>query len=360
MELFGIELIQFRNYEKISLHFEKPLIFFIGDNGSGKTNLLEAIGYLSFAKSFRMNTDEEVLAWNQKFFSIHAKLQKQNVDYQVQYGFQVEPQRRKKIKINEDTILKKEEYLGFFPIIILSPNDLKLIDDGDVERRKYIDQIIAFQDKYYTKSLLDYSKIIKNRNLLLKNKASDSEIHAWNEPLLKTAQVIIEKRKETLETLNVFYREDVQKISDKKDVFEIIYHPKSPYDTLKENLLKSLEKDRAIGYTSVGPHRDKIFIGFEGKDLTEFGSQGQKRSTAISLKIASYLLLEAKLRFKPILLIDDIIRELDIRRRENFLSLIMNCGQAFFTTTDLEGISQYVGERRENIQIFHVSSGTVS
>ncbi|MCG9875256.1 MAG: DNA replication/repair protein RecF [Leptospiraceae bacterium] len=360
MILKRIVLKNFRTYKDLSLEFHSRLIFFIGDNGEGKTNLLESISLLSFLKSFRGNSDDEMLMWNENTFYIGSLCQADD-DFKLEYGFEKEPIRRKKIKLNNDIFKKQSDAFGLLPCVVLSPKDLIIIEGSHAERRKFIDSLISLLHKPYLDELLEYNRILKQRNITLKKQFNDLKmIDVYNSMLADKDESIRNKRKEIIEELNFHYQKALGNLSGGKDNFTLIYKPNvDSKEKFLEKIQTNYQKDIRLGYTTVGSHRDEIFIGRDDKDILEFGSQGQKRSSVISLKTASFELIRKKIGTDPILLIDDVIRELDIKRREFFVDLIRECGQAFFTTTDLEGIQDYIGNLDESRQIYHVKNGSM-
>lgn len=362
MYLKRISLTNFRNHTETNLEFNSRLIFFIGNNGEGKTNLLESISLLSFLKSFRESDENQLLMWDSAFTFIKAEFEARGEDYLFEYGIQNEISKRKKIKINGELIKKISDSVGYFRSVILSPPDIKIIEAGNIERRKFLDAFISSTNQNYLNHLIEYNHILKQRNSTLKKeKLSEKEIEIWNEPLIEREAEISSERKKTINRLNEYFQKNLLSLSQGKDQFQIYYKPNVQNKEEHLNkLTKNIRKDLAIGYTSCGNHRDDIPIGFVDKDLSHFGSQGQKRSAVIALKTACFQMIKDETGEAPILLIDDIIRELDVKRREYFLNLISECGQAFFTTTDLEGIKEYMGTLDIQREIFEVKEGKVT
>ncbi len=362
MYLRRIALQNFRNHEQTTLDFKSRLIFFIGNNGEGKTNLLESISLLSYLKSFRESDENQLLKWDSPFTFVRAEFEAGGEDFVFEYGIEKGQFKRKKIKINGEVIKKVSDSVGYFRSVILSPPDIQIIESGNVERRRFLDSFISSTNKSYLHHLIEYNRLLKQRNHALKKEtATDKEIEIWNEPLIERDSEIRKIRSQTISRLNVFFEKNLNLLSQGKDPFHITYKPNVlSEENHRERLIGNLRKDRAIGYTSCGGHRDDIPIGFDDKDLSSFGSQGQKRSAVIALKTASFQMILEDTGEAPVLLIDDIIRELDVKRREYFLNLILECGQAFFTTTDLEGIKEYVGNLEIDKEIFVIQNGKVS
>lgn len=352
-------LQNFRTYENTVLDFKTRLVFFIGENGEGKSNLLEAFSILSSLKSFRGNTDDEVLQWDKNHYFIACLMSEQEEDSKLEIGFEVQPRRRKKIKLNGDQFRRQSDAFGILPCVVLSPVDMEIIEGSHAERRKFVDQLSSYLSNDYLNHLNEYNRLIKQRNASLKNNNINPDLLlVWDKMLCEKDHLIREFRKSIIEELNHLFRNNLNLLSGSKDNFQLDYIPNvSSQEEYRIKIRESFQKDIRVGYSTVGCHRDEIRIGTQGKDLQSFASQGQKRSSVISLKTASFELIRRKINKDPILLIDDVIRELDVKRRQFFVDLIRECGQAFFTTTDLEGIHDYIGNMDEPKQIFEIASG---
>ncbi|EMJ98208.1 DNA replication/repair protein RecF [Leptospira alstonii] len=361
MFLKHLTLQNFRNHEELSLDFNSRLIFFVGDNGEGKTNLLEAICMLSWLKSFREPEDSNLIRWGSENYFLRGRIQENQKESVLEIGFTAKPTVKRKLKFNQEEVKKRTDLIGKFITVLLTPMDLKIIESGPAERRKFIDAFISSFDPFYLESLLEYNKILKHRNALLKTGGSDaSHLSIWDKKLIEKGVIILNKREEIVLELNSFYQTNLNRLSGGKDELEMTYKPNVKNENeFVEKLGRNLGRDLRLGYTSVGIHRDDLFIGSNERDITEFGSQGQKRSTVIALKTATFNYYRNVLNTTPVLLIDDVIRELDVKRREYFVDLVVNAGQAFFTTTDLEGIQDYVGKLQDQKQIFLIRQGNV-
>lgn len=362
MFLTHLTLQNFRSHEELSLDFDSRLIFFVGDNGEGKTNLLEAICMLSWLKSFRESEDANLIRWEASNYFLRGRIKDKQKDSVLEMGYTSKPAVKRKLKFNQEEVKKRTDLIGKFITVLLTPMDLKIIEGGPAERRKFLDAFLSSFDPFYLDCLLEYNKILKHRNALLKNgNADSSQLSVWDKRLIEKGSIILEKRKSIVSELNSYYRSNLDKLSGGKDGLELLYDP-DVNDEIEfaEKLHRNLGRDLRLGYTSAGIHRDDLFIGADSRDITEFGSQGQKRSTVIALKAATFNYYKEVLDTTPVLLIDDVIRELDVKRREYFVDLVVNAGQAFFTTTDLEGIQDYVGKLEDQKQIFLIKNGVVS
>ena len=338
MFLNKLKLQNFRSHGEVLLNFKSKLVFFIGENGAGKTNIIEAINQFATLKSFRDNSDEELVNWNSNFYYIKSDLVSEGIDKTIEIGYSKADSQKRKVKLNSEVIQKKQDIIGELKAVVFSPVDLKIIDGGPSERRRFIDSFISTVNRSYFGNILDYNKILKHRNTLLKKKDfSLSELAPWDQMLVKKGSEIAKERARVIININEIYKENLAKLSGEKDKFEIIYRPNVVNNEEYANkLYERISRDTHLGYTSVGIHRDDIFVGANGKDIIEFGSQGQKRSTVIALKTSQFKFIQNQIGEAPILLIDDVIRELDIKRREYFVNLILDCGQAFITDGNIK------------------------
>ncbi|MCB1189463.1 MAG: DNA replication/repair protein RecF [Leptospiraceae bacterium] len=361
MILNHLVLKNFRNHSETDLYFDSKLVFFVGDNGEGKTNIIEAIGMFSTLKSFRECSDNDILQWGQPYYYMKSEFSSSMGEKVMEIGYQKEEGIKKKLKLNGNQITKRTDLVGELKCVIFSPSDLKIVEGGPAERRRFLDRFLSLIDKKYFISLLEYNKVLKHRNALLKDKnCNPKEIVPWNNLLLEKGMFIKEKRELVLNQVKNIFKEYLFQLSGKKDDLDLVYKPNvvGP-DDFHTKLNQKLDYDRKVGFTTVGIHRDVIYIGDKNRDITEFGSQGQKRSVAISLRTAEFKYMQSYLQDDPILLVDDVIRELDIKRRRHFIELVGDCGQAFFTTTDLDGISDYIGNLKVDKQVYLVKDGKV-
>lgn len=359
MLIESIYFENFRNYSQLSLEFQRKINIFIGENGEGKTNILEGIYLFSHLKSFRDNSENEILKWEKNYYYLKLSL-KDPVQKVLEIGYSNEKEKKKKLKINGTEISKKTEFIGELKNITFLPSDLKILE-SPYERRRFLDSFLCSIKPIYLETLLDYNKILKHRNKLLKTQVfSKKEIDVWDKMLAEKGKLIQEERQNFLEKFKTYFSNHLKQISHSKDEIEIKYLPNVNNPQLfLEKLESKRETDLKLGYTSVGIHRDDFFLGYGDKEINSFGSQGQKRSVVLSLKASLFEYTYETLNEKPILLVDDIIRELDVRRRNDFLKFLNSSGQVFFTTTDLDGLQDYIYQNKEDIQIFKVHKGSV-
>ena len=342
MKINRIKLFNFRNYENLDLKTNKNLNVFLGKNAQGKTNLLESIYICGVGKSFRSVKDNDVILWGKENSKIEIEIDKEIRKEKIEIYFQ--NKQKKTIKIDGISVRRIGELLGELPVVFFSPDELKLIKDSPDERRKFMNIDISQTNKNYFYLLGRYEKILGNRNKLLKN-TKDIEvlkdcIDIWDRALVDTAEKIYNQRKIFIEQLNPFASMAHSYISNGKENLRVEYKGfefgKGNYkETLLKTLQKNLEKDFKQGFTSVGPHRDDLDIYINDVEVKKFGSQGQQRTAALSLKLAELEIIKQRTGDYPILLLDDVFSELDKERRSRLIKFTSRT-QTFITCTDFE------------------------
>ncbi len=351
-----LTLTNFRNYEKRDFDFARTTIF-IGPNGIGKTNILEAIYLLSTGRSWRTNHDLELIKWQDDFFKIAAKIKNEDEEDLELIAQKPTPENHfsKSIKING---VKKRlaDFLGKMPTVLFSPEELRLVDGAPSYRRRFLDILLCELDKKYTLALIDLAKIIKNRNKLLFlikiGRARVSELGFWDEKLVTLGSFIIRKRFKAIEGLNLNLAKAYQEISGGKEELKIKYKPTVLPENYAEMLVASQVREIESTATLFGPHRDDFIFLLESKDITTFGSRGEFRSAILALKMAELAYLEQEKETKPILLLDDIFSELDKSRRLH-LAKIVEKTQTIITTTDLDHIEKGLRESAKIVNLTH-------
>jgi len=352
LKLLSLDLRNFRNYYGQKIDFNPSLNIIIGLNAQGKSNLLEAINYLSIFSSFRNAKDADMIKWGQSYFFIEGLIKKQNGEYLLTLGYNVE--NKKIIKVNGNQRKSVSDLLGVFNSVVFSPEDLNIVKTGPAARRKFLDkEMIQLFPSYYF-SLIQYHKILSQRNNLLKeirgnlNKRDMLEI--WNYQLIDTGSKIIKKRLEVLTKLGPLARLTHRKITDGEEELDLNYESlevekeenlkKLNFDEIKsifsDQLEKKIKTEIYRGVSLIGPHRDDLKITINGIDARKFGSQGQQRTAALALKIAELELVKSETGEYPVLLLDDVMSELDEKRRDHLLVFIGEKVQTFITTTDLD------------------------
>lgn len=371
MYIKNLELKNYRNYDHVKLEFDKNSILLVGNNGNGKTNLLESIHYLSTGRSHRTHIQDELIKWGSDFSLIRARLGSEEKSKAYTIEIEIRKNNNIKIRINGVYQKKKSDFISILPSVIFSPDDLKIIKSGPGERRNFLDSILEKIYSDYYSLRLQYQKILLQRNSLLKSikgKPLSSHldtIDAWNENLIKYGTQIIEKRLGLLSVIRDKFSEyagDFFKGTDADieylfswDRIEGTGSNNDPGrgrsgssngrssvpepDKLREIFLKKLndnfKRDLAFKSTTMGPHRDDLAISFNGKDIRSFGSQGQQRIASISLKLCELYILKKRLDTDPVLLLDDVLSELDIERRKKLVKVINESFQTFVTATNI-------------------------
>jgi DNA replication and repair protein RecF len=369
MYLNNLELINFRNYKSLKLNFKNGTILIVGDNGQGKTNLLESIHYISSGKSHRTSDQDELINWDSDYAILRASLSSKQL-------IEIELSKKNNIKIRIDGVYyrRKSDFASIIPSVIFSPDDLRLIKAGPSNRRDFLDDILEKLQNKYAAQRLHYQKILNQRNSLLKSiirggqADGNSTMEAWDENLVHYGSEIIEKRCNLLAGI----REKFVKYMNyffpviQTDIFYIFSWnrsiqgaltgaaPNNPVnsqdsiisikDIFNIKLKQGFKKDLLLKTTLVGPHRDDLLITLNGKDIRSFGSQGQQRIAAICFKFSELEVLREILNKNPILLLDDVLSELDPERKKLLVNIISDSSQTFITTSNFASLSD-IGER---------------
>lgn len=343
MKIKTLTLNNYRNYTAQKFTFGEGLNVFIGKNAQGKTNALEAVYLCAIGKSLRSQKDKDLIHFNQNNAKITLELEKEFS--KVKLEVYLSKKEKKTIKINQIPIKRIGELFGEFNAVFFSPDELKLIKDTPEDRRRFMDIDISQTNKTYFYLLSKYEKILANRNRLLKDSKSKEDakqtIEIWNEQLSTVASKIILKRVEFLKNLSPYAAKTHAYLTDSKEELTLEYAGIVSEDEthLKQTLMKKLsenfEKDFSLGYTSIGPHRDDIKIKLNEIDVRSFGSQGQQRTCALSLKLAELEIMRLQTGETPVLLLDDVLSELDLGRRKRLINFAKNF-QTILTCTDFE------------------------
>lgn len=361
MYLSEIRLKGFRNYEEEFVTFHPKVNIITGNNAQGKTNLLEAIYIMSLGKSFRTSRDSEMIGFHREFCSVKGKVFRQDEELEIEITYF---DKQKSIKVNGIRIAKTIELLENLYTVVFSPEDLKIIKEEPEKRRKFMDRELCQLKPVYYKNLGRYKKVLQQRNMLLKQGNSNPHmIDVWNEELAEYGSKIIMERHRFIEKLNDISQDLHEKITNGKERLDISYESDIKVCETKEEqkeafiavLNKSLKNDLFRGNTSKGPHKDDLKICIDGIDIRHFGSQGQQRTAALSLKLAELTLIKKESGEEAILLLDDVLSELD-GQRQSFLLNRLNDVQIFITATEIgETLSKNIPEG----YLFSVTNGSV-
>ncbi len=366
MYLQKLSLSNFKNYTEASLDFSDKINCFIGDNGVGKTNLLDAIYYLSFCKSYFNPIDSQNIRHSQDFFSIHGTYRK-NGDQLDKISCIQKLNHKKQFRINQKEYDRLADHIGLFPLVMVSPYDRDLINEGSDVRRKYIDGVISQFDKAYLDDLLTYNKALAQRNALLKQFAEQhffdtSMLEIWDHQLIENGSRIFEKRKLFLEEFMPIFRHYFSFISGGKELVSIIYDSQLMESNPAQLLNASVERDRSARYTTTGIHKDDLLFEIEGYPIKKFGSQGQQKSFVVAIKLAQFEHTRNLKGYKPVLLFDDIFDKLDDHRVQQIINLVseQSFGQVFITDTQKNRIRALFEKMQIDHKIFEILGGEIS
>lgn len=352
-----MKLKNFRNYDLLDLEFDSNTNIFYGDNAQGKTNILESIYLTGTTKSHRGTKDRDLIKFGQEEAHIETIVEKRGVPFKI--DIHLKKNSPKGIAINKVPIKKASELFGIINIVFFSPEDLNIIKNGPAERRRFIDLELAQLDKVYLNDLSNYNRIVNQRNKLLKDIYDKKDLMAtldiWDLQLVNYGNKVIERRKIFIEQMNEIIGSVHEKLTGGKERLQLVYEPGVKNDNFEETLLKNRERDLRMKSSSVGPHRDDICFLCGDLDIRKFGSQGQQRTAALSLKLAEIELVKQEVKDTPILLLDDVLSELD-KNRQNYLLDSINDVQTLITCT---GLDDFVNKRFSINKILHVEQGHV-
>jgi len=357
MYIKEIELKNFRNYEDIKLDFHEKINIFVGNNAQGKTNLIEGVYVTSFGRSFRSGKDNQMIKFGEEFCKSKVYAVRDEDETSVVEVLIGESE--KGVKVNGVKIKKMQELLENILIVVFSPDDLKIVKGDPEKRRRFMDRELSQIRPSYYSELSSYRKIISQRNALLKEKdVKEDVLEVWDEKLIDYGVKIIDKRKDFIEKINRISKEIHSDITNRKEDLKIIYDSYVEFEgNVAENFKLKLEKNRKKemfrGSTETGPHRDDLKIISNGIDIVKYGSQGQQRTAALSLKLAELKLIKEEKDEEAILLLDDVLSELD-KERQNYLINSLENNQIFITTTD---ISDDLKEKLPKGYTFTVKNG---
>ena len=357
MHLKKITLLNFKNFDSQSFDFQERINCFVGDNGVGKTNVLDAIYYLSFGKSYFNPIASQNIRHQQDFFMLEGKYDiAERIDTIV---CSLKRGQKKVIKRNDKEYERFSDHIGMLPLVIISPADRDLIIEGSETRRKFVDSVISQSDKQYLKTLINYNKVLAQRNSLLKyfaiNRTFDAlNLKVYDEQLEQYGTIIYNKRKEFLNEFTPIFEARYKIITDNKEQVNLNYKTQLDEGSLTDILSNNLERDRMLQYTSVGIHKDDLLFEIDGHPIKKFGSQGQQKSYLIALKLAQFDFIKNQAKVKPILLLDDIFDKLDDNRVSQIIDLVNQdeFGQLFISDTHVERTEEVVKKTNQPYQIF--------
>lgn len=358
MIIKSLELANFRNYEELNISFDKGTNILYGDNAQGKTNILEAIYVSATTKSHKGSKDKEIINFDKEEAHIRTYLEKENVETRV--DMHLRKNKSKGIAIDGQKIKKAADLMGLLNVVFFSPEDLSIIKDGPAERRRFADMELCQLDSFYLYNLNHYNKIIGQRNKLLKDMYFQPELketlNIWDSQLVSFGSKIIERREQFVKQLGDIIFDIHKKLSGGKEELVIAYEPDVSIEDFERQMKYNQDKDIRLKQTTTGPHRDDFSFVVNGVDIRKYGSQGQQRTAALSLKLSEIELVKKISKDTPVLLLDDVLSELDSNRQNYLLNSIGNI-QTIITCT---GLDEFINNRFEINKIFKVTNGTVN
>ena len=365
MYLSRLTLNRFKNYQEADFHFNEKINCLMGDNGAGKTNVLDAIYYLSFTKSYFNSIDSQNILHNEDYFALHGYYKNQQAS-EDHVSCILQRNRKKQFRFNKKEYDRLSDHIGKIPLVMISPYDRDLINEGSDVRRKYLDGVISQFDNFYLTDLLDYNKALQQRNVLLKQFAEqhffdELSLSVWDEKLLKPGEALYEKRKQFLDEFNPLFDQYYRYLSRGNEQVKIVYTSQLEEKPFPRLLKESAQHDRTVRYTTCGIHKDDLLMLMNGYPVKKFGSQGQQKSFVIAIKLAQFEYMRLKKGFKPILLFDDIFDKLDDKRVAQIVELVSqeNFGQVFITDTQPSRISSIFEKIKIDHKNFFVEDGTI-
>lgn len=359
MFLKTLSLLNYKNFDSAEFHFDPKINCLVGNNGVGKTNVLDSIYHLSFGKSYFNPITSQNINHDAEFFVIDGIFEKK--ERQEEIIVSAKRGQKKVIKRNNKAYEKFSEHIGFIPTVIISPADRDLIIEGSETRRKFIDGVISQSDNAYLNNLINYGKILAQRNSLLKyfaaNRTFDADtLSVYDMQLEEYGNFLYKKRKEFLETFIPIFQKRYATISNEKEEVSVVYKSQLDEADLGNLFKENLQKDRALQFTSAGVHKDDLNFEIEGHPIKKFGSQGQQKSFLIALKLAQFDFIKDLSKVSPILLLDDIFDKLDENRVAHIVDLVARneLGQLFISDTHGERTEKVVKETGQTYKMFNL------
>ena len=350
-----LELADFRNYETLNISFDKGTNILFGDNAQGKTNILEAIYISATTKSHKGSKDKEIIHFAKDEAQIRTYLEKEDVEYRV--DMHLRKNKSKGIAIDGQKIKKAADLLGLLNVVFFSPEDLSIIKNGPAERRRFADIELCQLDSFYLYNLNNYNKIINQRNKLLKdmyfNQNLKETLNIWDSQLVSYGSKIIERREAFADQLCEIIGDIHKKLSGGKEDLIVKYEPDVRIDDFESRMKENQEKDIRFKLTSTGPHRDDFSFIVNGIDIRKYGSQGQQRTAALSLKLSEIELVKKMTKDTPLLLLDDVLSELDSNRQNYLLNSIGDI-QTIITCT---GLDEFINNRFKINRVYNITNG---
>lgn len=357
MFIESIELLNYRNYSRLHMEFHEGTNVLYGDNAQGKTNILEAVYVCCTTKSHKSSKDKEIIQFGEEESHIKLQVRRDGVPYRI--DMHLKKNKAKGVAVNGVPIRKASELFGIVNVIFFSPEDLNIIKNGPAERRRFVDLELCQLNKLYVYNLVQYNKVVVQRNKLLKEidyqPSLKETLDVWDVQLARYGKELIRFRKQFIDELNQIIHDIHFHLSGEREDLVIQYEPNVTADQFEESLRKNRFSEIKQKLTLTGPHRDDLNFLVNGTDIRRYGSQGQQRTAALALKLAEIELVKKTVKDYPVLLLDDVLSELDSKRQEHLLSEI-NHIQTVITCT---GLDDFVNSRFRMDKIFKIVEGTV-
>ncbi len=365
MYLKTLEAHQFKNYKHLQLSLSSDINHFSGENGAGKTNILDAIYYLTTGKSYFNNIDQQNILHEENFLNLKGIFSIQDYDETITCDYAIG--KRKTIKKNAIKYDKLSQHIGFIPVVMLCPADALIIEGHSDTRRSFIDQTISQTEPAYLETLIAYSKVLTQRNSLLKRfkergYVNTDELASWDKPLTDLGKIIFQERSKYITALSPLFEKHYRIISGNKEAVSLAYNSQLSEQTYQEGLKANLEKDKILQRTSFGVHKDDLTFLIDEFPIKKFGSQGQQKSFLMALKFAQFETIHQQTGKKPLLLLDDIFDKLDAKRVTHIFKLISDStlfGQTFITDTDPSRTDKLFAQLYDKAKRYGVKDGCV-
>jgi len=364
MYLKNLSLTNFKNYELTELEFSPKINCFTGNNGVGKTNILDAIHYLSLTKSFFNNIDSISIRHGDDYFIIQGTFERDGDEDRIYCAFQ--RQKQKLLKRNGKEYQKLSDHIGRYPVVMISPADSALVTEGSDDRRRFMNKIISQYNTEYLDAALRYSKALQQRNKLLKDfrssgKFDNDALSIWDAQLVRYGTYVYNEREVLINELIPVFQEYYSNISSGKEKVRLNYRSHLSEGNFLESLNNSLTKDRYLEYTTVGIHKDDLLLEMDDYPVKSLGSQGQQKSYLVALKLAKFDYIKRKAGFSPILLLDDIFDKFDAERVEQIIRLVGNhrFGQIFITDTHQNRLQEILTSHNTEYKLFNITGNGV-
>ncbi len=364
MHLKRLTLTNFKNYSQADLEFSPRINCFVGNNGVGKTNILDAIHYLSLTKSFFNNIDSVSISHNEEFFLIQGIFSRNDEDDNIVCSFH--RQKQKVLRRNSREYQRLSDHVGKYPVVMISPADSSLISEGSEERRKFMNKIISQYNPGYLDSVLNYNRALQQRNKLLRDFSIKSDfdpeiLSVWDAQLVKYGNHVYSERELLTEEIIPVFQQYYSMISGEKEKVSLIYKSHLGQGDFGEALKLAVKKDLSLEYTTIGIHKDDLLFGMDGYPVRSLGSQGQQKSFLVALKLAKFDYIKTKAGFTPILLLDDIFDKFDSDRVARIIRLVGNhrFGQIFITDTHQDRLEVILNELDTEYRLFRIGDSGI-